>query len=61
MFNSMFDELKDYIIDVQRGYILASENIEIFKVKLRWSKLSRLLQRVAFFLYISFKTLLTDD
>ena len=57
----MFDELKDYIIDVQRGYILASENIEIFKVKLRWSKLSRLLQRVAFFLYISFKTLLTDD
>ena len=61
MFNSMFDELKDYIIDVQQGYILASENIEIFKVKLRWSKLSRLLQRVAFFLYISFKTLLTDD
>ena len=35
-------------MDVRLGYIEASENIEIFKVKLRWSKLLRLLQRVAF-------------
>ena len=36
------------IIDVRLGYICASENIEIFKVKLSCSKSSRLLQRVAF-------------
>ena len=30
------------------GYIQAFENIEIFKVKLRWNKSSRLLQREAF-------------
>ena len=30
------------------GYKQASAIIEIFKVKLRWSKSSRLLQRIAF-------------
>ena len=39
---------KSYIIDVQLGYIQAFENIEIFKLKLRWSKSSRLLKCVAF-------------
>ena len=36
------------IIDTQLGYILASKNFEFFKVKLIWSKSSRLLQRIAF-------------
>ena len=40
------------IIDVQLGYIQTSKNIEIFNVKLRWSKSSRLLQRVAFLVLI---------
>ena len=35
-------------IDVWLCYIWASENIDIFKVKLNWSKSSRLLQRVVF-------------
>ena len=39
------------IIDVRLSYIEASENIEIFKEKLSWSKLSRLLQRTAFSCY----------
>ena len=39
---------KSSITDVRLGYIWATENIEIFKVKLLWSKLSWLLQRVAF-------------
>ena len=30
------------IIDVRLGYMRASENIKIFKLKLRWSKSSRL-------------------
>ena len=37
------------IIDLRLGYIYVSENIEIFKGKLRWSKSSRLLQRIAIF------------
>ena len=40
------------------GYIQASENLEIFKVKLSWSKPSRLLQRIAFSCSISFTFLL---
>ena len=36
---------KSSIIDVQLGYMQTLENIEIFQVKLRWSKPSRLLQR----------------
>ena len=36
------------IIDLRPSYIWVSENIEIFKVKLRRSKWSRLLQRIAF-------------
>ena len=40
------------IIDVWVGYIKASENNEIFKVKLRWSKSSRLLQRIAFLVFL---------
>ena len=40
------------IIDVRLSYILASENIETFKVKLRWSKSSGLLQRVAFLVWV---------
>ena len=36
------------IMDVRLGYIQASENIEILKMQLRWSKSSRLSQRVAF-------------
>ena len=36
------------IIDVRLSYIEAYKNNEISKMKLRWSKLSRLLQRVAF-------------
>ena len=39
------------IIDLRLGYIWASENIDIFKVKLRWSKSSRLLQRIAFLVF----------
>ena len=39
---------KSSIIDVWLSYIYASKNIEIFKVKLKWIKSSRLLQRVAF-------------
>ena len=39
---------KSFIIDVRLGYIQASENIEISKVKLSSNKLSRLLQRKAF-------------
>ena len=39
---------KGSIIDVQLGYIHASENFEVFKEKLSWSKLSRFLQRIAF-------------
>ena len=42
---------KIFIIDVWLGSKLASENIEIFKMKLRWSKSSSLLQRVAFLVY----------
>ena len=36
------------IIDLRLGYVQASENIEILKVKLRQSKSSRLLRRIAF-------------
>ena len=39
---------KSSIIDVWLGYILASKSIEMFKVKLSWSKSSQLLQRRAF-------------
>ena len=39
------------IIDLRLGYIWACENIEIFKVKLRWRKSSRLLQRIAFLVF----------
>ena len=39
---------KSSIIDVRLGYIWVSKNIEIFKVKLRWSKSSRLLQCIVF-------------
>ena len=39
---------KSSIIDTRLGYIQASENIEVFKVKLSWIKSSRLLQRIAF-------------
>ena len=41
------------ITDVRLGYIKASENIETLKVKLRWSKSSRLLQRVAFLVLVA--------
>ena len=44
--------LKTSIIDVRLGYIQASENIEIFKEKLSWSKLLRSLQRIAFSCYL---------
>ena len=37
-----------FIIDLALGYIQASENVEIFRVKLKRSKSSRLLQRVTF-------------
>ena len=39
---------KSSIIDVRLGYIKASENFEISKPKVRYSKSSRLLQRIAF-------------
>ena len=39
-------------IDVWLSYTEASENIEIFKVKQRWSKSSWLLQRAAFLVWI---------
>ena len=39
---------KSSIIDLRLGYIYTSENTEIFIVKLRWRKSSRLLQCVAF-------------
>ena len=57
MFNSMFDELKDVkkVFErnnrFQESYNVQYLNIEIFKEKLSWSKLSRLLQRVAFSCY----------
>ena len=44
---------KNSIIKVKLGYIQVFENIEIFKVKLRWSKSSRLLQRLVFLVYLS--------
>ena len=47
------------IIDVRLGYVYASENIEIFKVKLRWNKSSRLLQRIAFL--VSFTVVITGE
>ena len=43
---------KGSIPDDQLGYIDACENIEIFKVKLRWRKPSRLLKHVALFVGI---------
>ena len=43
------------IIDLRLGYIQASENIEIFKVKLGWSKSSRLLQHIAFLVKIEIR------
>ena len=39
---------KTSITDVGLSYIYVSKNIEIFKVKLKWSKSSRLFLRVAF-------------
>ena len=44
---------KSSIIDVQLGYIKTSKNIEVFNVKLRQSKSSRLLQRLAFLVLCS--------
>ena len=44
---------KGFIIDVGLGYTYASESIEIFKGKLRWSKSSWLLQRIAFIVYFA--------
>ena len=46
---------KSSIIDIRLGYIWASENIEIFKVKLRWSKSSQLLKCIAFLVALSNK------
>ena len=43
------------IIDVQLGYIQAFENIEIFKVKLRWRKSSRLSQGIAFLVLLEMR------
>ena len=42
---------KSFIVDVRLSYIYASENIAIFKVKLKWSKSLRLLQRVEFLVF----------
>ena len=44
------------IIDVQLGHVQAFENIEIFKVKLRWSKSSTLLQRIPFLVLLRNKS-----
>ena len=43
---------KSFIIDVWLSYVQASEDIEIFKVKVRWSKSSQLLQRIAFLIHV---------
>ena len=56
----IFSQCKLPIIDLRPGYIWASENIEIFKVKLRWSKSSRLLQRIAFLVSGNFLTFSTE-
>ena len=39
------------IIDLRLGYIWVSENVDIFKVKLKWSNSSRLLQRIALLVF----------
>ena len=49
-FNLVLQKTNNHI---QQGYIQVFENIEIFKVKLKWSKSLRLLQGVAFL--VSFK------
>ena len=41
------------MIDIRLGYIQVTENIEIFKVKLSWSKSSRLLFYFTFYLNLS--------
>ena len=47
---------KSSITDAQLGYMQTFKNIEIFKVKLRLSKPSRLLKRVAFLLFFKIET-----
>ena len=47
LFVNILNRLLFCIIDVQLGYV-GLQNIEIFKVKLRWSKSLQLLQRKAF-------------
>ena len=43
---------KSFITDIRLGFIqVLSKNIEIFEVKIRWSKSSRLLQGVAFLVF----------
>ena len=56
----IFLQCKLPIIDLRPGYIWASENIEIFKVKLQRSKSSRLLQRIAFLVSRNFVTFSTE-
>ena len=51
--NGLLFRNKSFIIDIRLGHTQASENIEIFKVKLRWSKSLRLSQRIAFLILIS--------
>ena len=43
------------LIDVRLGFIQASENIETFNMKLRWSKSLRLLQRATFLVILCFE------
>ena len=48
------ERLTIFVIKGARLSYIYAENIEIFEVKLRWSKSSRLLQRVAFLVSIFF-------
>ena len=47
---------KIFIIDARLGSKEVSENRKIFKAKPRWSKLSWLIQRAAFFTDFDFRT-----
>ena len=61
MFNDYYFRNKSSIIDVRLGYVQTSENNEILKVKLGWSRSSQLLQRVAFLACFTLSLLLSID
>ena len=54
--NDLLFSQKIFIIDARLGSKEVSENKKIFKAKPRWSKLSWLIQRAAFFIDFDFRT-----